>query len=309
MSNLLSVVVFSYNHHDYIVKCLDSILQQKTSFDYEVILADDYSKDETVKLVKETYGDKVKILHRDHNLGLCRNMYEAFREAKGKYVFECAGDDYLLTDHVFQKHIDFLEKNPKYFSVFNYVKTINVNTGKESVNELPYSEYTLLDFLQGKPAHFYMGTMRNCFREDDPQYICCAGRNNEEIQLIYYTLLKGKKKILPEAMLAYCFRSDAHNYCSTHSYLDMLEDYAKGFRAIEKADCGKHRFDIAKIWYYERYLDKILESKDIKMIFKIFRVLRLIEILSFVWIKLLVKLNHHKLPEFLIQEKRLIRQK
>jgi hypothetical protein len=183
-----------------------------------------------------------------------------------------------------------------------------MQTGKENVRKLPYTEFSLLDFLQGKQAHFYMGTVRNHFREDEPDYFYRAGRNNEEIQMIYYTLLKGKKKILSEALYAYCYRTDAGNYCSTHDFLDMLEDYAKGFHAIEAVDKGKHNFRVAKIWYYERHIDKILESKDRKLIRGIYRVLGWRDFLDFVWIKFLMKLNHRQIPDFLLRESRLIRQ-
>lgn len=307
MSCMLSVFVFSYNHQKYIKDCLDSIFAQKVDFDFEVILADDCSTDDTIKKVKNRYADKVRILKRTHNLGLCRSMYEAFSEARGKYIFECAGDDYLLTDHVFQKHVDFLEQNLEYFSVFNYIKTINVQTGKESIGRIPYTEYKLLDFLQGKQPHFYMGTMRNTFKEDDPRYFYSASKNNEEIQMLYYTLSKGKKKIIPEALYAYCFRTGAQNYCSKHTYLDMLDDYARGFRAVEDVDQGKHNFKISKIRYYEQNIDRIIETKDVKLILGIFRVLKFKEILNFVWIKLLMKLNHRRIPAYLIRESRLIK--
>jgi glycosyltransferase involved in cell wall biosynthesis len=304
---MLSVFVFSYNHQPYIEQCIDSIFAQRTNFEYEVLLADDCSADDTRKTVMEKYGNKVRILDRPQNLGLCRNMYEAFREAKGKYIFECSGDDYLLTDHVFQTHIDFLENNPEYYSAFNYIRNVNLQTGVEKTIEFP-PEFTLLDFLQGKRANLYTGTMRNSFKEDDPVYLCQASRNNEEIQMYYYTLLKGKKKIFPEEMYQYCYRTNAGNYCSTHNYLNMLEDYAKGFRAIEAEDQGKHNFRIAKLWYFERNIDRIIESGDRKLMRGIFRVLTFGEMVNFIWIKFLMKLNHRQIPDFLLKESRLIRQ-
>lgn len=303
----LSVVIFSYNHEKYIEKCIDSILQQKTDFPFEILLADDCSEDNTVNMVQKKYGDKIRILQQTQNVGLCRNMYEAYMEAEGEYIVECSGDDYLLTDHVFQKHVGFLENHPEYVSVFNYIKIINVNTQTEKIVEFPFEEFTLLDFLQGKRANLYMGTMRNSFREDNPEYLCNGAKNNEEIQMYYYTLSKGKKKILPEPLYVYCFRTDAQNYCSTHSYLEVLGDYAKGFRAVEEADRGKHNFNIAKLWYYERNIDRILEQKDFKLIMSIFHVLKINEIIGFIWIKFLMRLNHRKIPNFLISEKRLCR--
>lgn len=307
MKKELSVVVFSYNHQNYIEKCLDSIFMQKTDFDFEVILADDCSTDDTLNVVRNTFGDKVRILNRTHNLGLCRNMYDACMQAEGKYIYCCAGDDYLLTDYVFQKHIDYLQENTDCFSVFNDYKFINIELGIEHIFQCPYEKYTFLDFLQGVRAFFYIGTIRNSFKEDNPEYLCKAGRNNEEIQMLYYTLTKGYKAFIPEAMYAYCFRLDAQNYNSQNDYLNILEDYAKGFRAVEAVDHGKHRFDVAKVWYFERYIDKIIESGNIHSILAIFRVLTLREILSWMWIKLLMKFNHRKIPKFLIKKNKFVR--
>ena len=186
MSVKLSVIVFAYKHEKYIQKCLDSVLMQKTDFEYEIVVADDCSADATVKIVEKEYGDKVKVLKRKNNLGLCKNMCEALMGAQGKYIFECAGDDYLVSDTVFQKHVDFLESHEDFFSVFNWMIFRNENTGQEKVIEFPYYEYTLLDFLKGIPARFYLGTIRNTFKDDDIPYLCEASKNNEEIQMLYY---------------------------------------------------------------------------------------------------------------------------
>lgn len=307
MEKMLSVVVFSYNHQNYIEKCLDSIFMQKAEFGFEVLLADDCSTDDTINVVRNKFGDMVRILNRTHNLGLCRNMYDAFMQAEGKYIYECSGDDYLLTDHVFQKHVDFLEENPGYYSVANYTKTINIETGADHITRCPYEKYTLLDFLQGVQAHFYMGTIRNTFKEDNPKYIYEAEKNNEEIQILYYTLTKGDKAIIPEVMYAYCYRRNAQNYNSQNEYLNMLDDYARGFRAVEADDHGKHRFDVVKVWYFERYIDRIIESGNVQSIMAIFHVLTMREIFSWAWIKLLTKFNHRRMPAFLTKEKRLVR--
>lgn len=309
MSVILSVVVFSYNHEKYIRKCIDSVLAQKTNFEYEVIIADDCSNDGTVKIVEKEYGNAVRILKREKNSGLCKNMYEAFLEAQGQYIFECSGDDFLVTDEVFQKHVDFLDGHEDFFSVFNWMVFRNENTGKEKVIEYPYSEYTLLDFLRGVPARFYLGTIRNTFKEDNVEYLCDASKNNEEIQMLYYSLSKGKKAIIPKAMYAYCYRNGGggSNYCSFNDNLKALEDYVQGYSVVEKVDQGRHNFSISKLNYYEGNIDRVLQTGEIGKIVKIFKVLKWNEIVSFIGLKLILKLNHYRLPNFLLEEKRLVR--
>lgn len=295
-SPLLSVVVVTYNHKKYIKSCLDSILKQKTTFEFEIIVADDNSRDETVEYVEQLYGSLVVIINREKNIGLCANMYDAYTKARGKYIFDCSGDDYLPVDDVLQKHIDFLEEHPDFFSVANWYEYYNVNKGEKRTIKIRYGEYCFNDFLKGVPVEFYLGTMRNTFLKDSPTFLCNASHNNEEIQMLYYTLSKGKKKILPEVLYTYCYRerNDTSNYCSTRNDRDVLEDYAKGFRAIEKVDKGKNRFNIAKMKYYEKYFDKIVDKENVRGIYTICKTIGIKDFLNFLAIKLAMRLRRKK---------------
>ena len=200
MKPLLSVIVFSYNHREYISTCLDSIFKQRVDFSYEILLADDASLDNTVQIVQEKYGDRVKVLERKENLGLCKNMYDAFMQAQGKYIYECSGDDYLPVEYVFSKMVKYLEDHKDIFSVAGWNETYNMAKGTKAVGEAPYQEYTLLDFLRGEKVYFFMGMIRNTFKQDRPEYLCRGSKNNEEVQMWYYTLSKGKKAVLPERL-------------------------------------------------------------------------------------------------------------
>lgn len=306
---ILTVVVTSYNQKEYMQTCLDSIFSQQTDFSYDVLIGDDASTDGTVDMLKEQYGNKVCIIERKKNLGLCRNIYDIFMRAEGKYIYYCQGDDYLPTVHVFDKMVRYLEEHEDVFSVTGWFEIYKVNEGTKKTVELPYEEYTFLDFLRGKRVLFYTGMMRNTFKEDKPEYLCNANRNSEEIQIWYYTLTKSKKIILPERVYTYCFRKDETgiSYNSTHDYLDMLEDYAKGFAAVEKVVPGKYKYDVAKTEYYGGCIDYHIQNNGLVAVKDIFGVLKLSEIVSFIWIKFLMKLNHHKVPAFLLRESRLIR--
>ena len=96
----------------------------------------------------------MSILRRRENIGLCRNMYEAFREAQGKYIYTCDGDDYVVSDNLLQKHVDFLEKNRDYFSVTSWFVHRNEVLGEEKIRKIPYAEYTMLDYLRGTKVYF-----------------------------------------------------------------------------------------------------------------------------------------------------------
>lgn len=308
---LLSVVVFSYNHKEYIDTCLESVFGQETDFPFEVLLADDVSPDGTAQMVQEKYGDRIRVLQRSENLGLCRNMYDAFMQARGKYIYECSGDDYLPTAHVFQKMAGYLEEHEDIFSVTGWNETYNVVKGTKVVGEAPYTEYTLLDFLRGVRVRFFMGMIRNTFKQDKPMYICNGSRDSEEVQIWYYALTKSKKVVLPECVYTYCFRNNKgkESYNATHDFLQMLGDYAKGFHAVEKLAGKKYNFALAKVTYYSGCIDYYIQNNGWKAVPNLLKVLRPGELCSFAWIKFLMKMNHRKIPAFLLKEDRLIRQK
>lgn len=308
---VLSVVVFSYNHKEYIDKCLESILMQKTKYPYEILLADDCSPDGTAQIVQEKYGERIRILDREVNLGLCRNMYDAYMQTQGKYIFTCAGDDYLPVDNTFDRHINYLEKHEGIFSVSGWHEVYNVSMGTKRIMKVLCQEYTLLDFLKGQRMIIYEGTMRNTFKEDKPEYLCQGSRNNEEVQMVYYALMKGPKMILPELFYTYCYRNseDLDNYNSTHTHLKMLEDYVKGFRAIEKVDRDKHNFALAKLSYYEGCINYHIQDYGFRGVLDILMVLRIKDFISFGWIKLLMRFNHRNIPSFMVNEKKLIKRR
>lgn len=86
MDKTLSIVIFAYNHEKYICKCIDSILNQKVDFETEIIIADDCSTDNTVQVVSNKYGDRVKIWSNERNVGLCQNIYNTFKKVNGQYI-------------------------------------------------------------------------------------------------------------------------------------------------------------------------------------------------------------------------------
>ena len=121
---MVSVCVVTYNHSLYIKECLDSILGQKTTFKYELLINDDCSTDGTVDILRsyETKypGIVIPVFH-DKNMydrGIKDNFsyynHILFPMAKGKYIACCDGDDYWTDKCKLQKQFDIMEKNPNY---------------------------------------------------------------------------------------------------------------------------------------------------------------------------------------------------
>lgn len=122
---LVTVCIQTYQHVDYIKECLDGILNQKTNFDFEILLGEDASTDGTREICidyAERYPEKIRLFlhHRENNIsvggkpsGRFNFLYNLYT-AQGKYIALCEGDDYWTDPLKLQKQVDFLEENEEH---------------------------------------------------------------------------------------------------------------------------------------------------------------------------------------------------
>lgn len=110
----VSVCVMTYNQEKYISDCLQSILDQETGFEFEVIVADDCSTDGTQEIIKgfvEKYSHRIISVLHSKNVGVGVNYRSAHDRATGEYVAHCDGDDIWLPGKLAYQ-ADLLDKNP-----------------------------------------------------------------------------------------------------------------------------------------------------------------------------------------------------
>src|SRR5690554_5823117 len=146
----VSVCVPTYQHVAYIQECLDSIIKQKTTFPFEIIVGEDNSTDGTREICikyANRYPTKIRLLlHNKENkvsvlgktTGGFNNLYN-FYSAKGKYIARCEGDDYWTDIYKLQKQFDFMEANPNYF-VCGHDAFIAGESGIVKMSKLPDSQ-------------------------------------------------------------------------------------------------------------------------------------------------------------------------
>ena len=93
----VSVCVVTYNQEKYITECLQSVVDQETDFDFEVLVGDDCSTDGTRRIVQEfaeKYPDIIKPILHSKNTGAFHNYVSVHNAAMGKYIAHLDGDDY-----------------------------------------------------------------------------------------------------------------------------------------------------------------------------------------------------------------------
>lgn len=139
---LLTVCVITYNHAKYIRQAIDSILAQKVSFDWEIVIADDYSTDGTRDILREyqnKYPDLITLILQKKNLGPESNWLDLIDYPKTKYVLYAEADDYFVDENKLQKQIDFLEAHKEFALVFHPVEVVN-ESGKKRADTYPSLE-------------------------------------------------------------------------------------------------------------------------------------------------------------------------
>lgn len=117
MGNIkVSVICITYNQAEYIKDAINSFLMQKTNFDYEIIVHDDVSTDQTIQIVKQyesKYPEKIRAIFEEENqYSKGVNISdELFKIAKGKYLAFCEGDDFWTDQYKLQKQFDYMEQH------------------------------------------------------------------------------------------------------------------------------------------------------------------------------------------------------
>lgn len=134
---LVSICCITYNHAQFIRKCLDGFLMQQTDFPIEILIHDDCSTDGTTEIIREyeaKYPDLIFPLYEEENQYQQSKAAEIdlynYRRARGKYIAYCEGDDYWTDPLKLQKQVDFMEANPEYSVCFHDFQEYDVRTNE-----------------------------------------------------------------------------------------------------------------------------------------------------------------------------------
>jgi len=137
----ISVVMPMYNSEKYLNESIKSILNQ-TFKDFELIIIDDGSTDNSIKIV-ESYNDKrIKLFQNEKNLGTVKTRNIGLEKSKGKYIAVMDSDDVSFSER-FEKQFNYLEFNSHIFLVGSSAIFIDDN-GMEIKKFRKYDNYKIL---------------------------------------------------------------------------------------------------------------------------------------------------------------------
>lgn len=162
----ISVLMGVYNCEATIGKSIQSIINQ-TYKDWELIICDDGSSDNTCSIVKKyaIVDSRIFLIHNDKNCGLSYTLNQCLKYAKGEYCARMDGDD-ECDETRFEKQVKFLDEHKEY----GFVSTTMYRYDEEGIYQIPanvesYSP-TNKDFVKGSPfCHAPVMIRTNVYKE------------------------------------------------------------------------------------------------------------------------------------------------
>ena len=110
----VSIICTNYNKGDWVREAIDSFLDQRTNFDFEIIIIDDASTDHSFEIIQDyqnKFPEKVRTFRNEVNLGITRTWKKICQEAKGQYIARCDSDDFWTDPLKLQKQVDLLDSS------------------------------------------------------------------------------------------------------------------------------------------------------------------------------------------------------
>jgi glycosyltransferase involved in cell wall biosynthesis len=202
----VSIIITAYNYASYIEECINScLLQNGSSLQYEVIIVDDGSTDETPIIIKKI-NNKILRKFRIENSGIEIASNFGFAKAQGKYIVRVDADDKLLPNylHNMQKKLD-----TAYDFYYSDYEVIN-NEGKV-VNEIKLPEFNVRE-IRTRGDFLATGTLYSAEVLETFCYYSEVIKNSglENYELILQMLEAGTLgKHIPQSL--FCYRRHALN--------------------------------------------------------------------------------------------------
>jgi glycosyltransferase involved in cell wall biosynthesis len=206
----VSAVISTYNQARYLKQAVDSVLEQKTDFAYEIVIVDDASTDGSQKILSDyraAHPDRVRLVLHPTNLGWAFSTFDLVKLGHGKYVALLEGDDYWIDRDKLQKQADFLDSHAG-FSLCAHANVVENEIDNSSAVRHGGAGRVLQlqDLLPGNMFHTGSLMFRNDALAQWPEAF--AGLFFEDWSLQVLLAQKGDVMLLPDVMSVYRVHKD-----------------------------------------------------------------------------------------------------
>lgn len=285
MGNIkVSIICITYNQERYIEKALNSFINQKTNFEYEIIVHDDASTDSTPLIIKKyekKYPNIVRGIYQKENQyskGVKKISFSLFPIAKGEFIALCEGDDYWTDTEKLQKQYNIMIKNLDISLCTHKTQCINED---ETVTERIFPPINFNENIISGERFVYFQMMKQYWMFHTSSYFFRKSDVNElsnnhlnfvdkfavgDLCLQLFLITKGNIYYIPEIMSRYRLNSKG-SWSEKKLYKNYFEkNHLEALNEYDAYTQGKyHEYILNQINYY-KFL-KFLEDKNFKEIF------------------------------------------
>lgn len=220
MEDIVSVIVCTYNQEDTIGRTLDSILMQQCHLPLEIVIGEDCSSDGTLDVCKryqQQHPHTIRILANRPNKGIVDNYFDCLLACRGRYIADCAGDDYWVDAQKLEREVSILEQHPDVALVHTDWQYVNTHDGSITPSPAwqPYpalmdGREMLVDIITQtyRPAiHLCTALYRADWIREAHDRHSALFRNSaygcEDLQVCFFMALRGKVAYIPQVTLNY----------------------------------------------------------------------------------------------------------
>lgn len=244
--DLVSIIMPSYNTGKYIAQSIQSV-QRQTYKNWELIIVDDCSSDDTDEQIKPFLQDKrIRYYKNEANSGAAVSRNKAIREAKGRWIAFLDSDDLWKTNKI-EKQIEFMEKNHYAFSYTAY-KEIDENgestgvtiTGPKRITKRGMYNYC----WPGCLTVMYDASVIGLIQID-------SIRKNNDYAMWLKAIRKADCYLLDQTLALY--RRGREGSISTNKYGELIKWHYRLFHDIEKFSIVSSSFATVRNMFYGTY--------------------------------------------------------
>lgn len=132
---LVSVHMLAYRHEAFIAEAIQGVVDQKTDFPIELIVAEDCSPDGTLRIALDyqcKYPQLIRVLTSDDNVGMHANGDRCAAASRGQYIAICEGDDYWCDPTKLARQMEMFRSHPECALVFHASAYVDGGSGRQT---------------------------------------------------------------------------------------------------------------------------------------------------------------------------------
>lgn len=255
MNTSVSVIIVTYNRARLLTLAIDSVLNQKFS-DFELIIIDDASTDDTENIVKKYLTDsRVKYIKIKKSTSISQVRNAAWPYVSGKYIAVLDSDDLWCDEYKLKKQFEFLENNSEIVLIGSGAilidiegKELNTSLKPELDLDIRKDFFTKNPFFHSSVIYRYSAIKKVGDYDENIKF-------GEDLDLWLRMGNIGKLYNSPELLIKYRVHND--NEVKKHWYgaiLDVL-------RIIKK---NRRNYQVGYLVFFKKIISKFLEYFKIK---------------------------------------------